>query len=143
MDRGSGLGHRLGNVAAVVACACLAGCAGAPGATTGSIAGQPAQVANTPASRVEHLAWNSAWAKSCGFFFDAAKLKSQYLAYEASAGTPPDQVAKLGATYDRLQHSLAGIAEANTDQCTDARLEHIRAIIARYLGGDFSAQDSV
>ena len=98
---------------------------------------------NTPASRVEHLAWNTAWAKSCGFYFDNAKMKSSYLAYESTAGTTADQVAKLATTYDRLQGSLGAIAASQADQCNDRRLERIRSEINRYLAGDFTPGPAV
>ena len=124
-------------------CSTVAGCSQTAGSTTASVAAAPAAVVNTPASRLEHLAWNSAWAKSCGFYFDNAKLKSSYLAYETAAGTPAEQVAKLGNSFDRLQGSIGSIAASQADQCTDRRLEHIRAEIARYLGGDFTPGESV
>ena len=113
-----------------------AGCAQQPAATTGSAA--PALAPNTTAARLEHLAWNTAWAQNCGFYFDNLKLKSAYLSYEASAGTPPEQVTKLAGTYDRTQGSLRAIAAGHPDECTDQRLERIRTNIARYLAGDFS-----
>jgi hypothetical protein len=119
----------------------LAGCAQPGPATTGSVGS--ATVPNTTAARLEHLAWNTAWAQTCGFYFDNSKLKSTFLAYEATNGTPPDQVTRLGVTYDRTQSSLRAIASAHADQCTGSRLDRIRANIARYLSGDFSPGDTV
>ena len=116
------------------------GCATQPGSTTGSPApaGLPPAAVITPGSRLEHLAWNSAWALACGFYLDNAKLKSTYLAYEASAGTPPDQVAKLASSYDRVQGTFGAVAVTHSDQCTEQRKERIKAAIARYLAGDFN-----
>jgi hypothetical protein len=70
-------------------------------------------------------------------------LKSAYLTYEANAGTAPDQVSKLANTYDKVQKSILAIAATHRDQCTDQRLERIRASIARYLAGDFSPGEIV
>jgi len=114
----------------------LAGCSQQPAPATGSMA--PASAPNTPAARLERLAWNTAWAQTCGFYFDNLKLKSTYLAFEANAGMPADQVSRLGPAYDRTQGSLRAIAAAHGDDCTEARLGRIRASIARYLAGDFS-----
>ena len=72
----------------------LAGCSQQPAPATGSMA--PASAPNTPAARLERLAWNTAWAQTCGFYFDNLKLKSTYLAFEANAGMPADQVTVAG-----------------------------------------------
>ena len=123
----------------------LPGCAQPPLAITGSIAspGAPQPAPNTPANRLEHLAWNSAWAQGCGFYFDNLKLKSAYLAFEASAGTPPDQVSRLAGSYDKAQGVIRSIASNRLDQCTELRLARIRANIARYLAGDFTPGEAV
>ena len=123
----------------------LPGCAQQPPGTTGSVAppAAPQAAPNTPASRLEHLAWNSAWAQGCGFYFDNTKLKSAYLAYEASAGTPPDQVSRLAGSYDKAQGVIRSIASNRLDQCTEQRLARIRANIARYLAGDFAPGEAV
>jgi len=124
-----------------VACLMLAGCSQQAASTTGSLTSAPPP--NTASARVEHLAWNTAWAQTCGFYFDDLKLRSTYLAYEANGGMPPEQVTKLGGTYDRTQASLRAIAATHVDQCSGGRLDRIRSSIARYLAGDFSPGDTV
>jgi hypothetical protein len=130
---------------AIVALGPLMGCSQQPGSVTASVApaAAPPEVPNTPPTRLEHIAWNSAWAQNCGFYFDNQKLKSAYLTYEANAGTSPDQINKLANTYDKVQKSILAIAATHRDQCTDQRNERIRASIARYLAGDFSPGETV
>lgn len=125
----------------ITAVLALGGCSQQPVSTTGSLAS--ATTPNTTTARVEHLAWNTAWAQTCGFYFDNLKLRSTYLAFEANSGMPTEQVTKLGGTYDRTQASLRAIAAAHADQCSDSRLGRIRANMARYLAGDFSPGDTV
>jgi len=136
---------RWRNLLVVLTAAALCGCAQQPAATTGSIApvAPLAPPPNTTTTRLDHLAWNTAWAESCGFYFDNAKLKASYLNYEASAGTPTDQMPKIGGLYDRTQSAALKLAAAHLDQCTDQRLEHIRASMGRYLSGDFSPGEVV
>ena len=127
-------------IALTMAGMATAGCAQQSGLDTGSLgqAGAPAEVVNTPDSRLKHLAWNSAWAQVCGFYFDNAKLKSSYLAYEANSGTAPETVAKLATSYDKAQGIIRSGVSSRTDLCTETRLQRIRDSIARYLAGDFS-----
>jgi len=119
----------------------LAGCSQQTAATTASMA--PVPPPNTTSSRLERLAWNSAWAQNCGFYFDNQKLKSAFLAFEANSGIAPDQLTKLGRTYDRAQTTIRAIAASHPDECTDQRLEKIRATMARYLAGDFTPGEAV
>ena len=51
-------------------------------------------------SRPIGVAWTSARAKRCGFYFDPAKLKINYLSYERTLNAAADQLAKIEKTYD-------------------------------------------
>jgi len=53
-----------------------------------------------PMARPIAVSWTSARAKRCGFYFDPAKLRSNYLAYEAKQGATGEQYAKIERTYD-------------------------------------------
>ncbi len=125
----------------------LAGCSQSAGLATGSLtpaaAPTPTELPNTPDNRIKNLAWNSAWAQTCGFYYDNAKLKSSYLAYESQAGTPPETVAKLAAAFDKAQMSFRVLGTAHQDSCTDARLDRIRSSVARYLASDFTPGSAV
>ena len=136
-----------GGIGLLLLALALAGCSQSAGLATGSLtpaaAPAPAEVPNTPDNRIKNLAWNSAWAKTCGFYFDNAKLKSSFLSYETTAGTPPETVAKLGTSYDKSQSGIRVATAGRADLCTDARLERIRNSMARYLSGDFTPGGAV
>ena len=51
------------------------------------------------------VAWTSARAQRCGFYFDPAKLRASYLAYEARQ-SPPGQLANVEKTYDTTFKSI-------------------------------------
>lgn len=115
-------------------------------ASTGNLAapaGAPTPTADTTSGRLSHIAWNTAWAQACGFYFDDAKLKAAYLAFEARSGLPADQMDKVSGYYDRGQAGFRKLAAGHPDQCTPNRLALIQATIARYLAGDFSPGQAV
>ena len=123
----------------------LPGTAADPSATSAMaaapapVAGAPtAEAQNTPSGRAAHVAWNSAWAQSCGVYFDNQKLKTSYLNSEERAGMAPDQVAKISGLFDKAQAGFRTVAGNHADQCTPERLALIKATMARYLAGDFS-----
>ncbi len=113
----------------------------ATGSLFGDSAKKPVQVAAAkpdPTARPIQVGWVSARATKCGFFFDAAKLKQQYLAAEAATGLPLDQLNKLSLTYEYSRKSTAlKIAKAE-GYCSDARAKAIRTDLQRHLAGDYS-----
>lgn len=125
----------------------LSGCSQPSGLATGSLGAvtppAPVELENTANNRIKNLAWNSAMAQVCGFYFDNAKLKSMYMAYETQAGTPPETIAKLGASYDKSQGGIRAVTAGRDELCTESRLERIRGSMARYLGGDFTPGGAV
>lgn len=133
------------------ACALLlAGCAPQATSTTGSggavaeTVGMTAPVAApTAESRFKHLAWNAAWAETCGFNVDYPKLRTSYLAYEAANGTPPTDMEKLGASLDKARGILLRVVATKPDLCDSARIERIRSSMARYVANDFSPGEAV
>jgi hypothetical protein len=78
------------------------GCGSGTGLLTGSTsaaADAPATLNNDdPAARPIAVAWTSARAQRCGFYFDPAKLRTSYLAYESRQ--PSGDIAKAEKTYD-------------------------------------------
>src|SRR5262245_16199305 len=67
---------------------CAGGCgSSASGLITGSApaaADMPGNISNaSPMARPIAVAWTSARARRCGFFFDPVKLRASYLAFEA------------------------------------------------------------
>ena len=64
--------------------ACSSGASGLITGTTVTAADAPGGITNeSPMARPIGVAWTSARAKRCGFYFDPAKLRASYLAYEA------------------------------------------------------------
>ncbi len=96
---------------------------------------------NDPVARAMGVAATSARALKCGYNFDPAKLKSQYLAYESTAN--PADGAKLSQVYDT---AFAGVTKAIASQqeeyCTPDRTARIKTALNRNLGGDYTPPPS-
>jgi hypothetical protein len=90
-----------------------------------------------PASRPIGVAWTSARAHRCGFYFDPAKLKASYLAYEARQ-SPPEQLAKAEKNYDATFRMIRERVSADPDYCTSRKSAEIKADLTRHLAGDFT-----
>jgi hypothetical protein len=91
-----------------------------------------------PLARPIQVAWTSARASHCGFMFDPAKLKADYLADETRRGVSPDQLAKLAQAYDYTHDSVTETISADPAYCNKERTDAIRADLKHYLGGDYS-----
>lgn len=124
----------------------LAACANSPlpSLSTGSVAADtaapsaPAAPASDPTSRAFQVGSTSARAVKCGYNFDPAKLKAQYLASETTLGTPVADLAKVEKVYDVSFNGVArGIAEKDA-YCNEAKSKEIKADLTRHLAGDYS-----
>jgi hypothetical protein len=120
-----------------------AGCGGgASGLTTGAT--QPADapaggISNEhPMARPISVALTSARARRCGFYFDPAKLRASYLAYEAQQGAAGDQLAKIQSSYDSTFNTISQRIGADADYCTDKKGADIKADLQRHLAGNFA-----
>jgi hypothetical protein len=122
--------------------ALAAGCSGgASGLTTGATqpADAPSGVNNGhPMARPVSVAWTSARARRCGFYFDPAKLRSAYLAFEAQQGAAGDQLAKIQSSYDSTFNVISTRIGGEADYCTERRGADIKADLQRHLAGDFT-----
>lgn len=119
----------------------LAGCGGSgSGLLTGATAAAPdvpgAPKEEDPLVRPFAVAWTSARAQRCGFNFDPAKLRANYLAYEATQ-SPPDQLAKAEKVYDNTFKTIRSTVGANPEYCTDSKSAEIKKDLTRHLAGDF------
>jgi hypothetical protein len=124
----------------LAAAAFVAGCSGgASGLTTGATSGEtPSGISNEhPMARPVSVAWTSARAKRCGFYFDPAKLRSSYLAYESQQGAAGEQLGKIQSTYDSTFSTISARVGADADYCTDRKGADIKADLQRHLAGDF------
>src|SRR5262247_3250914 len=115
-----------------------AGCGGnGAGLTTASTAAGDSKIPSNddPLARPSFVAWTAARAKRCGFFFDAAKLKATYLAYESKQGKSGGDLANFERVYDQTFKSTSDSAWANDDYCTEKKGAEIKQELARHLAG--------
>ena len=131
-----------------VATVAAAGCGnsgGGAGLTTASLLdGAPASNEDgistrkdDPLARPTQVAWTAARAQRCGFNFDAATMKRNYLAYEASQGAAQPQLATLEKAYDQSFAVVTKTAQT-PNYCTDKKAQAIKADLTRHLGGDYA-----
>jgi hypothetical protein len=117
-----------------------AGCGGnAAGLTTSSTAPGDSKIPSNddPLARPTFVAWTSARAKRCGFFFDPAKLKANYLAYENKQGQG-GHLANIEKVYDQTFKSTSDSAWAQEDYCSERKGAEIKQELARHLAGDYA-----
>ncbi len=119
--------------------ACSSGASGLiTGTTTLTAADAPGGITNeSPLARPIGVAWTSARAKRCGFYFDHAKLRASYLAYEARQ-LNREQLASSEKTFDSTFKVISERVSADADYCTDQKGAEIKADLTRYLQGDFT-----
>ena len=99
----------------------------------------PAALTNEDAmARPVAVAWTSARAKRCGFYFDPAKLKTSYLAYESKQGATGEQYAKIEKAYDTSYRVTSEKISLDTDYCTERKGLDIKADLERHLVGDYT-----
>ena len=126
-----------------LATASLGGCgASLPKLTTGSLFGSKTAVAavdrdNDPVARTMDVAATSARAIKCGYNFDPAKLKTQFLATQTAAD--PANAEKLTQIYDTAFNGVSkAIAEKGSDYCSAEKTERIKTALNRHLAGDYT-----
>ena len=93
---------------------------------------------NDPMARPTQVAWTSARASHCGFIFDPARLRANYMAAEMQAGNPPEQMEKIERAYDYTLQSVTDIIKDELRYCSPERTAAIRIDLNRYLAGDYT-----
>jgi hypothetical protein len=132
-----------GILLALVAAA-LTGCSAAPSLTTGSILGGPEKPKaadpgsiNDPTNRAFQVGTVSAKAIKCGFNFDPAKLKNNYLGYERTLA-PGTDLAKVERIYDVSFNGIAKAVAGDSDFCSEEKTKAIKVDLSRHLAGDYT-----
>ena len=126
----------------------LAACgANSSSLTTGSLFGSkpeaaPSAAVETPSMRAAQVGAVSARAAKCGYNFDVARLKSNYLAHEMGQGASAQDMAKIERDYDTIRAKVAAAITADPDFCSDTKTREIKADLNRHLAGDFAAPAS-
>lgn len=136
----------LAGIALAATAAGIAGCGSGAGLSTGSLIGGPGSAPSAPAGpkpitasdRAVYVAANVARAQRCGFYFDPAQVKANYIASEQQAGTPPDAMPRLEKEYDTTRQAVLAAIVNDAGYCTDGRTREVKAQLARQLAGDFN-----
>jgi hypothetical protein len=117
----------------------LAGCSAGSGLTTGALLGddKPAAPVNDAPARAFQVGTASARAVKCGFNFDPAKLKTNYIAYEKQQPGGQD-TAKIERIYDVSFNGVAKAVAAEGEYCSEAKTKTIKADLGRHLAGDYT-----
>ena len=137
----------LGSLAVLVAAA--GGCSNSASQllTTGALTGgQEKKAAGTaaaeapvkPEDRAIAVAATSARAQKCGYYFDAAKLRTSYLDSEAQGGVQPDELARLTKIYDYTASKVTSAIATKDDYCDADKVGEIKTSLTRHLAGDFA-----
>ena len=101
--------------------------------------GEVGAIANTdPNARPVQVAWTAARAQRCGFAFDAAKLKTNFMASEARGGALQPQLATTEKTYDQTFTTIASKIKGEAEYCGEKKTTVIKADLQRHLAGDFT-----
>lgn len=124
----------------------VAGCSGSTGLTTGSLFGgasapakaAPPQVKNDPISRAFQVGTVSARAVKCGYNFDPARLKSNFLAAETAQGTPVAELANVERTYDVAFNGVTKAVAGQPQYCSERKTAEIKQDLTRHLAGDYT-----
>ncbi len=134
---------RAAYAALAIAAALLAGALSSCG-TVGSLTSKdPEQEARNvalddPLARPTQVAWTSARARYCGFVFDPARLRANYMASEMQAGATPEQMEKIERAYDYTFQSVTATIKDDVSYCGTERTAAIRKDLNRYLAGDYA-----
>jgi hypothetical protein len=125
-----------------VTAAALGGCgASLPKLSTGSLFGakaesNPIDRNNDPATRTMDVAATSARAVKCGYNFDPAKLKNNFLTTQSGAN--PADLPKLTQIYDTSFNTVSKALVSKPDYCTADKTAKIKTALNRHLAGDFT-----
>jgi hypothetical protein len=93
---------------------------------------------NDPLTRPTQVAWTSARASYCGFIFDPAQLRANFMASELQAGNTPAQMEKIERAYDYTFQSVSASIKGDVSYCNQGRTAAIRKDLNRYLAGDYT-----
>jgi hypothetical protein len=91
-----------------------------------------------PKAKAVQVAWTAARAQKCGYNFDAAKLKANYLASEAKAGTAQPQIAEFDKAYDTTFTTVTTNIKADDTYCSERKTAAIKADLQRHLAGNYT-----
>jgi hypothetical protein len=91
-----------------------------------------------PMARPTQVAWTAARAQRCGFSFDPAKLKANYIAYESKQGAAGDQLARIQKTYESTLQATSAKISTDPGYCANTTTSEIKLDLTRHLAGDYT-----
>lgn len=107
-----------------------------PGASPAVAA--PAPPVSTPTDRAFQVGSVTARATKCGYNFDPAKLKANYIAYETSMGLAPADTAKLDKIYTIAYSGITKAAASDPNYCSEKKTKEIKEDLGKLLAGDYT-----
>lgn len=128
----------------VATAASLAACSEGSSLSTSSILGGGSAAPTpaiapvvTPTARAFQVGGTAARATKCGYNFDANKLKTNYLAYEAAQAPGTDQ-SNVSRTYDAAFSGVSKAAATQPEYCSANKTRDIKSALNRHLAGDYT-----
>ncbi|ODA68908.1 hypothetical protein A7A08_00742 [Methyloligella halotolerans] len=95
-----------------------------------------------PLSRPVQVAWTSARASRCGFIFEPAQLRANYLAQMQRLGTPAAEYRRIEEAYDYTYQSVTETVRGQRGYCTKEKTDAIRNDLNQYIAGNFAHRAS-
>ena len=96
----------------------------------------PRMTNDDPMARPVQVAWTAARAQRCGFNFDAARLKANFLAAETQRG---GDMVKIEKSYDQTLASITAQIKSDEGYCSERKSAAIKSDLQRHLTGNFDA----
>jgi hypothetical protein len=88
-------------------------------------------------ARPVYVAWTAARAQRCGFYFDAPKLKANYLAFEQTQGATGQALTNIDKAYDTTQRTILERIRGDEGYCDPRKSAQIKDELGRHLAGDW------
>lgn len=88
-------------------------------------------------ARPVQVAWTAARAEKCGFNFDNARLKSNYIAFEQSQGADAGRIGNITKSYDMTAAKIKASLASEEGYCTEKKSAVIKADLQRHLAGNY------
>lgn len=133
---------RVASISIAAVALILSGCNAGPLLKTGALKPTPVADApkpSTPIDRALHIAATSARAHRCGFYFDGAALRTNFLAAEAALAPAPADLTKIGQSYDYTALKVAQSIKNSEAYCNEARTAAIKKSLQSALAGNYEA----
>lgn len=93
---------------------------------------------STPTDRAFQVGSVTARATKCGYNFDPAKLKANYMAYETSMGLAPADTGKIEKIYTVAYNGITKAAASDPNYCNEKKTKEIKEDLSKLLAGDYT-----